>query len=120
VVSTIALLLLCAGVSIDIPAWYLAAALALVGLGSGLSSGPATTAAVESAPRSFAGEASGTLSAIRFSGALLGASGLSSILSVGADPSVGAFRVVFALLAVAAALSLVAALRIHTFPESAS
>ena len=91
--------------------------LALIGLGSGLSFGPATTAAVEAAPKRLAGSASGTLMAIRFVGALVGVSMLAGILGSEDVPDVGTFRIVFAAFALMAGVSTFGALRIHRFPE---
>ena len=117
VIATIGLVLVLFGMRADVSSVYLATALALVGLGTGLSSGPATTAAVESAPRRFAGEASGTLSAIRFMGALLGASTLASLLSTGSEPTFEAFQVIFFLLVCAGVVATIAAAYLHVFPE---
>ena len=116
VACTVGLVMVLLGMRLDVPAAYLAVSLAFVGVGTGLSNGPATTAAMESAPRRLAGEASGTLSAIRFMGALLGASALASILSTGTEPTLAAFRAVFALLTVAGVISVVASAYLHVFP----
>ena len=56
-------------------------ALALLGLGLGLSFGPASTAAIESSPRELAGAAAGTNSMMRYLGSIIGAGMLGAVLN---------------------------------------
>lgn len=118
-IATIALL---AGLSRTVSAGYLAACLALLGLGLGLGVGAANTAAVESAPRSFAGSAAGTSSMMRYAGSIVGAGILAGVLSGhrAADGDVTTFRLVTIAVVVTAALAVVAAMFIHRFvvPEA--
>jgi DHA2 family methylenomycin A resistance protein-like MFS transporter len=101
----------------DVSYGYLAGALALLGLGLGLSFGAATTAAVESAPRELAGAAAGTNSMMRYIGSIVGAGILGAVLSSDAGvPEIGLFRLIFALLVAAAALGCLSTLFIHRFP----
>jgi MFS family permease len=99
---------------------YLAASLALLGLGIGLGTGPATTAAVESAPRSAAGGAAGTNSMMRYAGSILGAGLLAGILDTdGAAPGLDTFRVVMLLVVAMLGVAVLASTRIHRFPPEA-
>ena len=113
---------LLAGLSRTVSAGYLAACLAVLGLGLGLGAGAANTAAVESAPRSLAGSAAGTSSMMRYVGSILGAGILAGVLTDGAagDGDVTTFRLVTVAVVVTAALSVVAAMFIHRFvaPEA--
>ena len=111
--GTVALL---AGLSPDVPPAYLAACLAVLGLGLGLGVGAASTAAVESAPRALAGSASGTSSMMRYVGSIVGAGILAGVLSSdAAGGDVTTFRLVMAAVVATAALSCVAAMFIHRF-----
>jgi EmrB/QacA subfamily drug resistance transporter len=98
----------------DVPVGYLAACLALMGLGLGLGVGAANTAAIEAAPRSLAGSAAGTSSMMRYAGSIVGAGVLAGVLgSEGGD--VAMFRIVALTVAATAALALVASMFIHRF-----
>jgi MFS family permease len=101
----------------DVSFSYLALAMVLLGLGVGLGTGAAMTAAVEAAPRAFAGVAAGTLSMMRYFGSIVGTSLLGSILSEQATPSAGIFQALFAFLVVVAVLGAATAAGIHRFPE---
>jgi len=112
-----ATLIIVFGLRTDVSTAFLAGALALVGMGVGLTFGPSATAAIESAPREQAGIAAGTNSMMRYLGSIVGAGLLAGILSTdGAVPGIGVFRAVFIIVAVIAALAVVAAFWIHRFP----
>ena len=70
----------------------LAAALAVVGLGVGISTSAASTAAIEAAPIELAGSASGTNSMMRYLGSILGTGMLAGVLTTtgGAPPAIEA------------------------------
>jgi MFS family permease len=107
---------LLAGLSSDVSAAYLAACLALVGLGLGLGVGAANTAAVESAPRALAGSAAGTSSMMRYAGSIIGAGILAGGLSDNTGGSdVTTFRLVMLAIISTAALAVVASMFIHRF-----
>jgi EmrB/QacA subfamily drug resistance transporter len=109
--------LLLGGLSAGVAYGYLAASLAVLGLGMGLSTGPASTAAVEAAPRALAGTAAGTNSMMRYLGSIVGAGVLGAVLeSGGGAPGVGVFRLIFATLLVLAALGVASTWFIHRFP----
>ncbi len=104
-----------AGLEPDVPFWYLAVALALIGSGIGLGVSPATTAALEIAPRDQAAAVGGTDQMVTYVGGILGA----GVVAVGLDRSGAAadidlFRAVFVVASVIAALTVLAALAIHT------
>ncbi|MCH7998184.1 MAG: MFS transporter [Chloroflexi bacterium] len=112
-----AVLLILVGLDRNVSYGYLAASLAVLGLGVGLGFGAASTAAIEAAPRELAGAAAGTSSMMRYLGSIIGVGILGAVLSSGeAVPGVGLFRLMFAILAVTAALATVAAAFIHRFP----
>lgn len=105
------------GIATDVSYWYLALTLATLGLGLGLSIGPASTAAIESAPRALAGVAAGTNSMMRYLGSIVGAGVLGAVLSRDAGtPDIAVFRVMFGIVAIMAVLALVATLFIERFP----
>lgn len=109
--------LLLAGLRVDAGYGYLAASLAVLGLGMGLSTGPASTAAIETAPSGLAATASGTNSMMRYLGSIVGAGILGAVLSSGETaPGIGVFRLIFAVLLVLAVAAVVAAAGIHRFP----
>ncbi|MGE0539125.1 MAG: MFS transporter [Dehalococcoidia bacterium] len=109
--------LLLAGLRADAGYGYLAASLAVLGLGMGLSTGPASTAAIETAPAGLAATASGTNSMMRYLGSIVGAGILGAVLSSGdTAPGIGVFRLIFAVLLVLAVVAVVAAAGIHRFP----
>ena len=113
----VAVTLILAGLDRNVSYGYLAASLAILGLGVGLSFGAASTAALEAAPRELAGSAAGTNSMMRYLGSIIGAGILGAVLSSDAAvPSVGLFRLMFAVLVVTAALASVAAMFVHRFP----
>ena len=76
---------------------HLGLALAIVGLGVGLSSAPVHTAALHAAPRHQAGQAAGLFSTMRYLGSVIGSAGIAAILGVGAFA--GAYRTAFTVLA---------------------
>jgi EmrB/QacA subfamily drug resistance transporter len=116
VVVVAAMLALVAGIDVDSSILFLGACLALLGVGMGLSFGPASTAAIESAPREMAGAAAGTNSMMRYVGSIVGAGVLGAVLSDdGGAPEIGLFRLIFVLLTVMSGAALVAALFIHRF-----
>ncbi len=109
--------MLLAGLDRGVSYGYLAASLVVLGLGVGLGTGPAGTAAIEAAPRQLAGAAAGTNSMMRYLGSIVGAGILGAALSsdIGA-PGASLFRLIFAVLAVMAALACASAVFVHRFP----
>jgi EmrB/QacA subfamily drug resistance transporter len=119
VVMLCSVLALIALVGPDVSYVTLGVVLAAMGFGLGLSFGPASTAAIESAPREFAGSASGTNSMMRYLGSIVGAGVLGAVLSDSTGTSdVWVFRAIFVVLLVAAALATVATFFIHRFAEA--
>ncbi len=118
-VGAVALL---AGLKSDVSSIYLAGCLATIGLGLGLGSGPATTAAIESAPRRLAGSASGTSSMMRYVGSILGAGLLAGVLNdtSAARTDVTTYQIVVVAVVITAGLAVIAAGFIHRFPASAA
>jgi len=108
-------LALLAGLQRDVSAIYLAACLALLGVGLGLGTGAAITAAVESAPARLAGSAAGTSSMMRYIGSIVGAGILAGVLnnSNAVHAGAGTFRLVATTIACTAALGVLAATFIH-------
>jgi len=99
---------------------YLAASLAVLGLGIGLGSGPATTAAIEAAPLDAAARAAGTNSMMRYAGSILGAGMLAGVLDTdAAAPALDTFRLVFVVVVAMMVLAVLVAIPIHRFPEEA-
>ncbi len=116
-VAFVAILLVLLGLDEDVSTGYLAVVLALVGMGVGLGTGPAQTAAIESAPMELAGSAAGTNSMMRYLGSIVGAGILAGVLNTGgAAPGIEVFRIIFVVVGVIAALAIVAASQIHRFP----
>jgi MFS family permease len=112
-IGSVALL---AGLSRTVSPGYLAACLAVLGLGLGLGVGAANTAAVESAPRAFAGSAAGTSSMMRYAGSIVGAGILAGVLrdsNGGGD--VTTFQLVALAVVITAALAVAASMFIHRF-----
>ena len=107
---------LLAGISRDVAYAYLATCMVVLGLGVGLSTGPASVAGIETAPRSLAGAAAGANSMMRYLGSIAGTGVLGAVLSGAAAPGIGVFRLVFAVLLAVAALAAAATLFIHRFP----
>jgi MFS family permease len=112
-------LMLLAGMRGDISSLYLAASLAVIGVGLGLGIGPAQTAAVESAPHALAGSASGTSSMMRYAGSIIGAGVLAGVLHDGgaSEGDVDTFRLVTLAVVVTAALAVAVSVFIHRFPD---
>ncbi|OGO51424.1 MAG: hypothetical protein A2148_11825 [Chloroflexi bacterium RBG_16_68_14] len=107
---------LLAGLSKDVSYGYLAACLATLGLGIGLSFNAASTAALESTSRELAGTAAGTNSMMRYLGSIVGVAILGAVLSGDGAPDVGLFRLIFVVLLAMAALAAGTTLFIHRFP----
>ena len=93
--------------------------LVLIGAGLGLSMAPVQTTAVETAPSSQAGQASGLFSTMRYLGSILGSSVMAAVLS-GATPPVGSFRLLYAMLFLSACGATIAALRLPKWLDKAS
>ncbi len=107
------------GISSDAPFLFLAPVLFLMGIGLGLSVGPASAAAIESTPTELAGTAAGTNSMMRYVGSIIGAGVLGSVLKTdGAAPGVDLFRLIFAVLFVVSILAALCSLLIHRFYRS--
>jgi EmrB/QacA subfamily drug resistance transporter len=116
VVVVAAMLILLGGIDVNSSVLFLGVSLALLGVGMGLSFGPASTAAIESAPREMAGAAAGTNSMMRYVGSIVGAGVLGAVLSDdGGSPEIGLFRLIFLLLTIMSGVALVATLFIHRF-----
>ncbi len=111
-------LLIAFGLDTDVSFAYMATALAVLGCGVGMSFGPATTAAIESAPRALAGSAAGANNMMRYIGSIVGAGVLAGLLNTaaGSVPGIDVFRLTTALVAGMAALTVVTASMIHRFP----
>jgi EmrB/QacA subfamily drug resistance transporter len=109
-------------ISPNAPYLVLAAPLALVGVGLGLSTGPASAAAIESSPSEMAGAAAGTNSMMRYIGSIIGAGVLGTILETHdtAVPGIDLFRTIFALLVAMSAGAVLCALLVHRFPARQS
>jgi len=109
--------LLLVGLDRGVSYGYLAVSLAVLGLGVGLSTGPAGAAAIEAAPRHMAGTAAGTNSMMRYLGSIVGAGILGAVLSSDTGvPGVSLFRLIFAVLVAMAALACASAVFVHRFP----
>ncbi len=94
----------------------LGAALALLGLGVGLT-GPAMTAAVESAPASEAGSAAGTNSMMRYIGSIVGAGLLAGLLQTGeGDIELRLFTILAVVVTAVSVVVLAAATMVHRMP----
>jgi MFS family permease len=105
------------GIGRDAPYLFLAAVLALLGVGLGLSVGPASAAAIESTPREMAGAAAGTNSMMRYVGSIIGAGVLGTVLNTnGAVPGIDLFRLIFAVLVAMSVLGAFCTFLIHRFP----
>lgn len=101
----------------DISSVVLAFPLAAVGVGVGLTTGSAQTAAIESVERGRAGTAAGTASMMRYFGSIVGVGLLAGILDTAAGPpDLEVFRAIFFVLIVIAGLAIVAATQVHRFP----
>lgn len=105
------------GMDAGTPYLLLLVVLGMVGVGLGLSIGPASAAAIESSPREMAGTAAGTNSMMRYVGSIIGAGVLGAVLNTeSAVPGIELFQMIFAVLLVMAALAWVSSLGIHRFP----
>jgi MFS family permease len=118
-IALAAAIMLLLGISEDVPIWFLAFAVTVLGLGVGIGFVTSSAAAVESVPAALSGTAAGTQSMMRYAGSIVGTGILTGLLATGddADPGVGAFRVLFLVVAVIAAASLIAAVNIRPFAE---
>jgi EmrB/QacA subfamily drug resistance transporter len=85
--------------------------LVCIGAGLGLSMAPVQTTAIETAPYSQTGQASGLFSTMRYLGSILGSSIMAAVLS-GATPSVTHFRILYVVLFFSACGATIAALRL--------
>lgn len=104
------------GISRDVPYVLLAGLLAVLGVGLGLSTGPASAAAIESTPSEMAGAAAGTNSMMRYVGSIVGAGLLGSILNTNdVAPGIDLFRLIFAVLVAMSLLAAGCALLVHRF-----
>lgn len=104
------------GIDDSVSYGYLVIAMAILGLGNGLSFGAAATAAAESAPVEMAGVAAGMNSMMRYVGSIVGAGILGAVLTESAAEDAGLFQLIFAILTTLAAAGLVATFFIHRFP----
>jgi MFS family permease len=105
---------LAVGISRDVPYLFLAAVLAVMGIGLGLSAGPASAAAIESTPREVAGTAAGTNSMMRYVGSIIGAGVLGVILNTSeAAPGIDLFQLIFAVLVIMSVLAVAFGLLVH-------
>ena len=93
--------------------------LIFIGAGLGLSMAPVQTTAIETAPSSQAGQASGLFFTMRYLGSILGSSVMAAVLS-GATPPVTHFRILYATLFVSACSATIAALRLPTWPDKSA
>ncbi len=93
--------------------------LVLIGAGLGLSMAPVQATAIETAPSSQAGQASGLFSTMRYLGSILGSSVMAAVLG-GAVPPVGSFRVLYATLFLSACGATIAALRLPKWLDKAA
>ena len=108
-----------AALRVGTPAWLLATCLAVFGVGLGLGTGPAVSAALEAAPLGSAGAASGTSSMMRYTGSIIGAGLLAGVLTStsGASGDLTTFRVVTTVIVATAGLACIAAIFAHRFVE---
>lgn len=103
------------GLDEDVSFLYLAVALGLIGSGIGLGVSPATTAAIEIAPKEQAAAVGGTDQMVTYVGGILGAGVVAVVLDrSGEAADIDLFRAVFVVASVVAAMTVVAALAIHT------
>lgn len=113
---TVASAAIAVAVSVEADLLILGAALALLGLGVGLT-GPAMTAAVESAPVSEAGAAAGTNSMMRYIGSIVGAGILAGLLQTSdGEVELRLFTILAVAVALVSTLVLVAATMVHRMP----
>ena len=113
---TVASAAIAVAVSVEADLLILGAALALLGLGVGLT-GPAMTAAVESAPVSAAGAAAGTNSMMRYIGSIVGSGILAGLLQTsGGEVELRLFTILNIAVTIVSTLVLVAATMVHRMP----
>ncbi len=106
------------GISRDVPYLLLAGTLLLMGIGLGISVGPASAAAIESTPVDLAGTAAGTNSMMRYVGSIIGAGVLGSLLNTNESaPGIDLFRAIFVVLVVVSVLATLSSLLIHRYAE---
>jgi EmrB/QacA subfamily drug resistance transporter len=101
------------------PAWswlHYLVPLVFIGAGLGLSMAPVQATAIEGAPSSQAGQASGLFSTTRYLGSIVGSSVMAAVLSGSTQP-VTHFRVLYALLFLSACGATIAALRLPRWPD---
>jgi EmrB/QacA subfamily drug resistance transporter len=115
-----AMVVLLFGIQEDSSLLFLGIALGVLGLGMGLSFGPASTAAIESVSRELAGTASGTNSMMRYVGSIVGVGILAAVLGSGdGSADVGLFKAIYAVLLVMAIAAAAMTLLIHrSFAET--
>jgi EmrB/QacA subfamily drug resistance transporter len=113
IAATVALV---AGIAPGSPFAFLMVCLAMMGIGLGISVGPAGAAAIESAPIEMAGAAAGTNSMMRYVGSIIGVGILGAVLSAdGEAPGIGLFQATFAVLLAMSVAALAAGLFVHRF-----
>jgi EmrB/QacA subfamily drug resistance transporter len=116
VLLTAAAAAIAVAVTVEAPLIVLGASLALLGLGVGLT-GPALTAAVESAPIAEAGSAAGTNSMMRYIGSIIGAGLLAGLLDTGdGDVELRLFTILAVAVTAVSAIVLVASTMVHRTP----
>lgn len=116
VLLTVAAATIAVAVTVEAPLIVLGGSLALLGLGVGLT-GPALTAAVESAPVSEAGTAAGTNSMMRYIGSIVGAGLLAGLLETGdGDVELRLFTILAVAVTLVSTLVLVASTMVHRQP----
>ncbi len=120
VLVAVAAAVLLTGLSRGSSPLFLAPLLGLMGLGMGLSVGPSSAAAIESAPRDLAGAAAGTNSMMRYIGSIIGAGILGAVLNKDAGaPGLGLFQLIFAVLLVMSLLAFASSFFVHRFASEA-
>ena len=103
-------------VSADLPLPSLLGVLGLAGVGTGLSSAPMQTAAVEAVAPSEAGAVSGLFSTSRYLGSIVGSIVLAALLGAGDDPA--GYAALFAVVALASVLAVAASLGLRDWPDA--
>lgn len=116
-----AIVALLVGIERDVSYAFLVVSLGALGLGMGLSFGPASTAAIESVSPDLAGTAAGTNSMMRYIGSIVGVGILGAVLGGdGGATDIGLFRAIFAVLTGMAGAACLSTLFIHHhLPEGA-
>lgn len=103
-------------ITADLPLPSLLGALGVAGIGTGLSSAPMQTAAVEAVGPSESGAVSGLFSTSRYLGSIVGSIVLAALLGTGDDPA--GYGTVFAVVALASLLAVAASLALRDWPEA--